>query len=46
MHLYALNRGILLTPFHSMTLMSPATTEADVDLHTAVFREAVLELAG
>ena len=46
MHLHALNRGILLTPFHNMALMSPATTEADVDLHTAVFREAVLELAG
>ncbi len=45
MHLFALNRGILLTPFHSMALMSPATTEADVDRHTDVFREAVLELA-
>lgn len=46
MHLHALNRGILLTPFHNMALMSPATSEADVDLHTAVFREAALELAG
>jgi glutamate-1-semialdehyde 2,1-aminomutase len=45
MHLYALNRGILLTPFHNMALVSPATTEADVDRHTQVFREAVLELA-
>jgi glutamate-1-semialdehyde 2,1-aminomutase len=45
MHLYALNRGILLTPFHNMALMSPATTEADVDRHTEVFREAVLELS-
>jgi len=45
LHLHALNRGILLTPFHNMALMSPATTEADVDLHTTVFREAVLELA-
>jgi glutamate-1-semialdehyde 2,1-aminomutase len=44
-HLYALNRGILLTPFHNMALMSPATTEADVDLHTRVFEEAVGELA-
>ena len=41
MHLHALNRGILLTPFHNMALMSPATTEADVDRHTEVFREAV-----
>jgi glutamate-1-semialdehyde 2,1-aminomutase len=46
MHLHALNRGILLTPFHNMALMSPATTESDVDRHTEVFREAVLELAG
>ncbi|MGZ4390185.1 MAG: transaminase, partial [Gaiellaceae bacterium] len=45
MHLYMLNRGILLTPFHNMALMSPATTEADVDLHTAVFDEAAAELA-
>jgi len=45
MHLYALNRGILLTPFHNMALMSPATTVEDVDQHTAAFREAVAELA-
>jgi glutamate-1-semialdehyde 2,1-aminomutase len=44
-HLYALNRGILLTPFHNMALMSPATTEADVDRHTEVFEEAASELA-
>ncbi len=43
-HLYMLNRGILLTPFHNMALMSPATTEADIDRHTAVFAEAVTEL--
>jgi len=45
-HLYALNRGILLTPFHNMALMSPATSDADVDLHTEVFREAARELSG
>jgi len=45
MHLYALNRGILLTPFHNMALMSPATTGADVDRHTEVFREGALELS-
>jgi glutamate-1-semialdehyde 2,1-aminomutase len=44
MHLAALNRGILITPFHNMALMSPATTEADVDLHTQVFRESVSAL--
>jgi glutamate-1-semialdehyde 2,1-aminomutase len=39
MHLMALNRGILLTPFHNMALMSPYTTVKDVDHHTRVFRE-------
>ena len=41
MHLWALNRGVLLTPFHNMALLSPHHTEADVDRHTAVFSEAV-----
>lgn len=45
MHLAALNRGILMTPFHNMALMSPVTTDADVDRHTAVFRESVALLA-
>ncbi|HEY3973958.1 MAG TPA: aspartate aminotransferase family protein [Candidatus Sulfotelmatobacter sp.] len=44
MHLYAMNRGILLTPFHNMALMSPQTESDDVDRHTKVFREAVREL--
>jgi glutamate-1-semialdehyde aminotransferase len=44
LHLAALNRGILMTPFHNMALMSPATTEADVDAHTAMFDEVVAEL--
>jgi glutamate-1-semialdehyde 2,1-aminomutase len=43
-HLTALNRGILLTPFHNMALMSPATSQADVDRHTAVFREGAARL--
>jgi glutamate-1-semialdehyde 2,1-aminomutase len=43
-HLYALNRGVLLTPFHNMALMSPATSEADVDRHSEVFAAAVAEL--
>jgi len=41
LHLFLLNRGVLITPFHNMALMSPATTEADVDRHTEVFHEAV-----
>ncbi len=43
-HLVLLNRGILLTPFHNMALMSPATTAEDVDRHSAVFGEAVDQL--
>ena len=44
MHLFALNRGILMTPFHNMALIAADTTEADVDHHTIVFREAVATL--
>lgn len=44
MHLAALNRGVLITPFHNMALMSPSTTVDDVDLHTAVFRKSVAQL--
>jgi glutamate-1-semialdehyde 2,1-aminomutase len=44
LHLYALNHGVLLTPFHNMALISPATSEADIDLHTQIFAEATREL--
>ncbi|WP_168915177.1 transaminase [Microcella flavibacter] len=44
LHLYLANRGIMLTPFHNMALMCPATTRSDVDAHHAVFAEAVREL--
>ncbi len=44
LHLYALNRGVLLTPFHNMALMSPATTAADIDAHTKIFALAAYEL--
>ena len=40
-HLWALNRGVLLTPFHNMALFSPHHGPADVDRHTEVFSEAV-----
>jgi glutamate-1-semialdehyde 2,1-aminomutase len=46
MHLYTLNRGIFMTPFHNMALMCPATSEEDVDRHTEVFGEAIDELYG
>jgi glutamate-1-semialdehyde 2,1-aminomutase len=44
LHLYAMNRGVLLTPFHNMALMCPATAPEDIDHHTKVFRDALREL--
>jgi glutamate-1-semialdehyde 2,1-aminomutase len=41
LHLYCVNRGVLLTPFHNMALMCPATTEAHVQRHQEVFDAAV-----
>lgn len=46
LHLMMLNRGILMTPFHNMALISPATTAKDVDRHTAVFGECVDAIFG
>ena len=46
LHLYCVNRGVLMTPFHNMALMCPATTAADVALHGRVFRDAVTTLVG
>jgi glutamate-1-semialdehyde 2,1-aminomutase len=44
LHLYAMNRGVLLTPFHNMALMCPATAPDDIDHHTKVFRDGVRAL--
>jgi glutamate-1-semialdehyde 2,1-aminomutase len=41
LHLALLNRGVMITPFHNMALMSPATREAEVDRHTEAFATAV-----
>lgn len=46
LHLHALNRGILMTPFHNMALISPAHTEADVKRHTEHFEQALDSLFG
>ena len=45
LHLFLLNRGVLITPFHNMALMSPATEPEDVDRHTEAFAEACGQLA-
>ena len=44
LHLHALNRDLLLTPFHNMALMCPATTAEDVDRHTDAFTAALADL--
>lgn len=44
LHLFLLNRCVLITPFHNMALISPATTEADVDRHSEAFASACEEL--
>jgi glutamate-1-semialdehyde 2,1-aminomutase len=46
LHLWSLNRGVLLTPFHNMALFSPHHSTDDVDRHTTVFAEAVAALLG
>ena len=45
LHLYMLNRGVLITPFHSMLLMCPDTTAADVGRYISVFEGLCSELA-
>jgi glutamate-1-semialdehyde 2,1-aminomutase len=46
LHLHAMNRGILMTPFHNMALVAPDTTTEDVDRHTRVLEESVADLLG
>lgn len=43
-HLYLLNRGCLITPFHNMMLCSPATGFDEVDRFVAVFDACIEEL--
>ena len=44
--LYFLNRGVMLTIFYNVDLVSPETTVEDIDRHNAVFREFAVALAG
>jgi glutamate-1-semialdehyde 2,1-aminomutase len=44
LHLFALNRGVMVFPFHNRALVSPAHSEADVDRHTEVLELAVRDL--
>jgi len=44
LHLYLINRGILITPFHNMTLCCPETSSADVDRLIATLDAGIGEL--
>lgn len=43
-HLALLNRGVMITPFHNMILISPATTAADADRLVTALDETINEL--
>ncbi|HOY69384.1 MAG TPA: aspartate aminotransferase family protein [Methylotenera sp.] len=43
-HLYLLNRGVLLTPFHNMMLVCPSTTQADVTKLANTFNDCLSKL--
>lgn len=44
-HLYLANRGVLVTPFHNMMLVSPVTSNEDIDLLVNAWDECMAELA-
>jgi len=46
LHLYLINRGVLIAPFHNMTLVSPATTSAQVDRLANVLDDCLQTLIG
>ena len=43
-HLYLINHGILITPFHNMTLCCPSTQQAHVDLLLNTLDQGLSEL--
>ena len=43
-HLYLLNRGVLLTPFHNMMLVCPATSEVDINKLVTTFNNCLIAL--
>ena len=46
MHLYLLNRGFLLTPFHNMMLVSPATTDEHLARFLVAFSDCLDAFSG
>jgi glutamate-1-semialdehyde 2,1-aminomutase len=45
LHVYGLNRGVIVTPFHNMFLMCPATSPSDVETFERVFGSFCEELS-
>lgn len=43
-HLYLLNRGVMITPFHNMMLCCPDTTTEDIDALVNALHEFIQEL--
>ncbi|WP_037503108.1 aspartate aminotransferase family protein [Sphingomonas jaspsi] len=46
LHLFLINRGVLIAPFHNMTLVSPATRPEQVDRLAEVLDECLQTLIG
>ncbi|MEM7122717.1 MAG: transaminase [Pseudomonadota bacterium] len=44
LHLYMLNRGVLLTPFQNMCLVAPQTARSDVDRHSGLLDDLLTAL--
>jgi glutamate-1-semialdehyde 2,1-aminomutase len=40
-HLYLLNRGVLLTPFHNMMLICPSSNQVDVNKLLQIFKQCL-----
>jgi glutamate-1-semialdehyde 2,1-aminomutase len=45
-HLFLLNRGLLITPFHNMMLVCPQMQAQDIDRLLAVFDDCLQQLTG
>ncbi|MFZ6747962.1 aspartate aminotransferase family protein [Undibacterium sp. Ren11W] len=43
-HLFLLNRGMMITPFHNMMLVCPQTQRTDIDAFLAVFEDCLIQL--
>ena len=45
LHCYLMNKGVIITPFHNMCLMSPSTKPSDIDLFLQSFNQCLEELS-